>query len=95
MADKFHKITNEDLAGTGNVGQPDTPNLSTMEMQEKFDEVPLDVIVPKFIQLSDELDELDTEELPHSEDITNFKLDDDGKLKETKVESENKIAINN
>lgn len=76
----FTKITEGDLANKGVVGLADTPNLSTMEMQEKFDEVALDVIVPKFNQLSDELDELDTEELPHSEDITNFKLDDDGKL---------------
>lgn len=76
----FTKITEGDLANKGVVGLADTPNLSTMEMQQKFDEVALDVIVPKFNQLSDELDGLDTEELPHSEDITNFKLDSDGKL---------------
>ena len=33
----FTKITNEDRQGKGNVGQPDTPLLTTTEMQEQMD----------------------------------------------------------
>ncbi len=51
----FTKITASDLNGKGVVGLPDTPGLTTTEMQEKFDELALDVIVPKFNDLSDEL----------------------------------------
>lgn len=36
----FTKITAEDRAGKGNVGQPDTPMLSTTEMQEQMDSLP-------------------------------------------------------
>lgn len=35
----FKKITDEDRAGKGNVGQPDTPGLTTAEMQEVMDEL--------------------------------------------------------
>lgn len=51
----FTKITNADLLNKGVVGLPDTPNLSTTEMQEKFDEIARDVIVPKHNALIDEL----------------------------------------
>lgn len=37
---KFDKITAEDRAGKGNVGQPDTPNLSTSAMQVLLDSLP-------------------------------------------------------
>lgn len=76
----FTKISDTDLADKGVVGLPDVPNLSTLEMQEKFDELVTDVVVPKFNELSDELDNLNTDEIPHSVDITDFKLDSDGKL---------------
>jgi len=35
----FKKITDEERAGKGNVGQPDTPGLTTAEMQEVMDEL--------------------------------------------------------
>lgn len=35
----FSKITDEMRAGKGNVGQPDTPNVTTTEMQEIMDEL--------------------------------------------------------
>ena len=50
------KITSSDLANKGVVGLPDTPNLSTLVMQQKFDEIATDVIVPKFNALIDELE---------------------------------------
>ena len=73
----FTKITAEDTANKGVVGLPDTPNLSTQAMQEKFDELATDVIIPKFNNLIDELDDLDiTESLGEkisSDDITNIR----------------------
>lgn len=47
MAIQDYKITSSDLANKGVVGLPDTPNLSTLVMQEKFDEIAKDIIVPK------------------------------------------------
>lgn len=76
----YTKITKADTENKGVVGLPDTPNLSTMEMQQKFDELVNDVVIPKFNELSTELDDLETDKLPHSNDITDFKLDNDGKL---------------
>lgn len=74
----FTKITAEDTANKGVVGLPDTPNLSTQEMQEKFDELATDVIIPKFNELSNELDEMDIEGTLESkissDDITNIKV---------------------
>ena len=52
----FTKITPADLQGKGVVGLPDTPQLSALAMQQKFDEIANDVIVPKFNNLVDELD---------------------------------------
>lgn len=40
MSYEYHGITEEELAGKGVVGKPDTPNLTTTEMQEVFDELP-------------------------------------------------------
>lgn len=51
----FTKIVSADLVNKGVIGLPDSPNLGTMEMQEKFDELALDVIVPKHNALIDEL----------------------------------------
>lgn len=42
------KITEQDLQGKGNVGMPDTPELSTKDMQEKLDELSRAVIIPAF-----------------------------------------------
>lgn len=50
------KITQEDTNNKGVIGLPDTPNLTTQAMQEKFDELALDVIVPKHNGLIDELE---------------------------------------
>lgn len=50
------KITENDLFNKGNTGQPDVPNLTTAQMQHKLDELSLDVIVPKFNNLIDELE---------------------------------------
>lgn len=76
----FTKITEGDLANKGVTGLADTPNLSTMEMQAKFDELSKDVIVPKFNELSEELDNKGLEKATISEDITNFRLDEDGRM---------------
>lgn len=53
----FTKILPADLTGKGVVGLPDTPGLSTTEMQEKFDEIANDVLVPKHNSLIDELED--------------------------------------
>lgn len=50
----FRKITNEDRAGKGNVGQPDTPGLTTAEMQEVMDSLP-NLAIDKFNELVDAL----------------------------------------
>lgn len=52
----FTKITNADLTGKGVVGLPDTPQMTALALQKKFDEIATDVIVPKFNNLVDELD---------------------------------------
>lgn len=47
----FNEITIADTAGKGVVGLPDTPELSATQMQQKFDELALDVIIPKYNEL--------------------------------------------
>lgn len=44
----FQNITNADTTGKGVVGLPDVPGLSTGAMQQKFDELAMDVIIPKY-----------------------------------------------
>lgn len=51
----FTKITDGDLKDKGVMGLPDTPGLSTSEMQAKFEQIAREVLVPKFNQLVDEL----------------------------------------
>ena len=51
----FKKITDADLKGKGNVGRPDTPGVSTAEMQRIMDEIPREVIIPAFNALIDAL----------------------------------------
>lgn len=51
----FTKITDEDLKNKGVIGLPDTPGLSTSEMQAKFEQTAREVIVPKLNQLVDDL----------------------------------------
>ena len=50
----FEKITSEDRANKGNVGLPDTPNLSTTDMQERMDSLP-NLVIEKFNELIDVL----------------------------------------
>lgn len=52
----YTKITSEDTSGKGVIGIPDTPALTTTAMQEKFDEIALDVLVPKHNALIEELE---------------------------------------
>lgn len=52
----FSRITNADTVNKGVIGLPDTPGLSTYEMQAKFDELALDVLVPKHNLLATELE---------------------------------------
>ncbi len=44
---KKYSITQEELAGVGVLGLADSPNLSALEMQEKFEETAREVIIPK------------------------------------------------
>ena len=76
----FTKITSGDTANKGVVGLADTPNLSTQEMQKKFDELATDVIIPKFNKLSDELDSKSIDKKVSSEEITNIKINEDKQL---------------
>lgn len=55
----FKRITPADLTGKGNVGKPDTPGVSTAEMQRILDEIPREVIVPAFNALGDQLEASD------------------------------------
>lgn len=50
----FNKITSEDRAGKGNVGQPDTPGLTTAEMQEQMDSL-ANLAIDRFNAHLDEL----------------------------------------
>lgn len=50
----FKKITDEDKQGKGNVGQPDTPGLTTAEMQAVMDSLP-NLAIDKFNELVDAL----------------------------------------
>lgn len=52
----FTKIDRADYSGKGVIGLPDAPQLSTTAMQEKFEEISTDVIIPKFNNLVDELE---------------------------------------
>lgn len=81
MAISDYKITAQDLDGKGNIGMPDTPNLTTQEMQEKLDELSLDVIVPAINDLVDYLNEnTNVDKTITADDITNLRLDRDGKI---------------
>ena len=55
----FEKISDEELNAVGVTGLPDTPGLSTLEMQKKFDEPAKQLIAPKFNKLVDDLNDID------------------------------------
>ena len=49
----INKITEADIINKGVVGLPDVPGLTTIEMQNKFEEISRDVIIPRFNELID------------------------------------------
>lgn len=51
----FTSISKEDLKDRGVTGLPDTPQLTTEEMQRKFDELAKEILVPAFNRLVEEL----------------------------------------
>lgn len=55
----FVRVTEADMDGKGNLGQPDTPGVSTMEMQRILDELPREVLAPAHNQLADQLEAAD------------------------------------
>ena len=76
----FEKITNEDTQNKGVVGLADTPGFSASEMQNKFEELSKEVIIPKFNKLVDELNENDVDKAVSSPDITNVRLSSDNTI---------------
>lgn len=76
----FTKITPEDLQGKGVIGQPAVPGLSVLEMQESVEAIPRDVIIPKFNELSDELDAAGVDKSVKSDDVTNIRLNQDNQI---------------
>lgn len=56
MATNITKITPEELVGKGVVGMDDAPELSTLEMQERLDQLSLEVIIPHINGMADEID---------------------------------------
>lgn len=76
----FVKITASDLNGKGVVGLPDTPGLSTDEMQRKFEETARDVIIPSYNGLIDELNGMELEKRVYSEDIQEIRLNSDKQI---------------
>lgn len=55
----FDKITNQDRAGKGNVGQPDTPALTTADMQTQMDSLP-NLAIDKFNEFIDKINAAST-----------------------------------
>ena len=53
----FTRIESNDTKDKGVIGLPDTPGLSTADMQKKFDELALEVIIPKLNALMSELED--------------------------------------
>lgn len=76
MAYTYSKITREDTAGLGNVGQPDTPNLSASGMQELLDGLP-NKIIEKFNEFIDALNEHAGSAI-QSDTITNIRIGESG-----------------
>lgn len=52
----FVRVTEADMDGKGNIGQPDIPGVSTLEMQRILDELPREVLAPAHNQLADQLE---------------------------------------
>ena len=62
----FKKISDSDLQNKGNIGMPDTPGLSTADMQKKMDEIPREVIIPVLNALIDGLNGMELEKRTHN-----------------------------
>lgn len=76
MAYEYKKITTEDTKGLGNVGQPDTPNLPTGEMQALLDGLP-NKIIEKYNELIEALNEHAGKAI-QSDAITNLRFTQNG-----------------
>lgn len=57
MATEITKILPEEYIHKGVIGLPDSPELSTLEMQERFDEIAIDVIIPHINGMVTEINE--------------------------------------
>ncbi|MEG0339819.1 MAG: collagen-like protein, partial [Oscillospiraceae bacterium] len=76
----FTKITSADTKNKGNKGKADTPSVSTSEMQRILDELSLEVIIPKFNTLSQELDLADIYGRVRSGDVKAVRVNADNQL---------------
>lgn len=47
----INAIQPSDISGKGVIGLPDTPALTTLQMQEKFEEISTDVLIPKINEI--------------------------------------------
>lgn len=56
MATEISKIDASDLVGHGVIGLPDAPELSTLAMQEAFEDVVRNVVIPHINGMADEID---------------------------------------
>ena len=76
----FRKITEGDMLGKGNVGRPDTPGVSTAEMQRIMDELPREVLAPIFNENIEELERLELDSAVKSTGIKAIRLNEDKQL---------------
>ncbi len=52
----FRRVSEAEMHGRGNLGRPDTPGVSTTEMQRIMDELPREVLAPAFNELAGQLE---------------------------------------
>lgn len=57
MATNITPIDPDELIGKGVTGLPDSPELSTLAMQQKFDELSIDIIIPHINGMCEEIDD--------------------------------------
>lgn len=76
----FRKITEGDMLGKGNVGRPDTPGVSSAEMQRIMDELPREVLAPIFNENIEELERLELDTAVKSTGIKAIRLNEDKQL---------------
>ncbi|MEG2501080.1 MAG: hypothetical protein RSA78_08425, partial [Oscillospiraceae bacterium] len=81
---KFKKITDIQLENKGILGLPDTPQFTSGEMKRKFDELPREVIIPAFNELSAELDAAEIYSRVKSGDIKAMRINLDSQLEVSK-----------